>query len=407
MKVLWISHDPVRLSIKTGLSASGFWKEALLNLLVNSSDITIRIASPGKGRRVFENYTFRFPKKKMYHTLPKNTVKDLFWIIRDYKPDLIHVHGTEKPYGLIKKYTDIPVVISLQGFLNECYNSVLGEIPLPLWKKARTLKEFMLMNSFVDIHEQWFQNSKVEKEIVEINKYFIGRTSFDRNFVLKNNSSAWYFNGNELLRDEFYQMEWDIANINRHTIYTSSFSNPLKGFHVLLKATNYLKEEFPDLKIIVPGKLTQWMTHKYLGNSYYRIIKKMIDNYTLKDKITFAGKLDGKQISQIIKNTHIFVLSSFIENSSNALGEAQIIGVPCITSSSCGGIPSLIKNNQNGLFFNKGDSYDLSRKIKRLFLNDKFSIKISENAKIFGKNFHNKNKILEQYMDIYTTLINQ
>jgi len=48
MKILWISHDPVREPKEFGQSSSGFWKEALLKLLIDNSGISIKVAFPGK-----------------------------------------------------------------------------------------------------------------------------------------------------------------------------------------------------------------------------------------------------------------------------------------------------------------------------------------------------------------------
>ena len=48
---------------------SGFWKEALLELLINNfSDITIKVAYPGKKCKstASGNFTFRYPKKRKY-----------------------------------------------------------------------------------------------------------------------------------------------------------------------------------------------------------------------------------------------------------------------------------------------------------------------------------------------------
>ena len=41
--------------------------------------------------------------------------------------------------------------------------------------------------------------------------------------------------------------------------------------------------------------------------------------------------------------SNIYVLPSYIENSPNSLGEAQLLGVPCIAAD-VGGVPDLISN---------------------------------------------------------------
>ena len=43
-------------------------------------------------------------------------------LINEIKPDLIHIHGTENPFGYIIEKTKIPVVISIQGNINVYYH---------------------------------------------------------------------------------------------------------------------------------------------------------------------------------------------------------------------------------------------------------------------------------------------
>jgi len=407
MKILWISHDPVREPNEFGQSSSGFWKEALLKLLIDNSGISIKVAFPGKkcSKTHSGNYTFRFTRKKIYNDLPLRTKNDLLYIINQYKPDLIHVHGTEKPYGLIVKYIKIPVLISLQGFLTESYNSLIANIALPIWKEKKTLKEIIFRNSFINLHSYWFYNAQYERQIVRLNKYFAGRTQFDEEFVLKYNSLAKYFRANETLREDFYDCGWNIGQIERHSIYISSFTNPLKGFHILLGAASFLVKEFRNLNILVPGRMTKKMVNQVFGNSYYRILKEMIEDFGLNNNITFLGALNGKEVSKILKKTHVFVLPSFIENSSNALGEAQVVGVPSIVSSECGGTESIIEENVNGLIFKKGNAFDLANKIRKIFLTDNLAMQLSENSKQFGFKFHNRETIKKQYYSIYKTII--
>ncbi len=405
IRILWVSHDPVRNSVENIKSNSGFWKESLLFLLNNNPKFEIRVAFPGK-KPTKQNYTFRLPNKRVYSDLPSITRRDLLWIVKDFNPSLIHIHGTEKPYGLIKNYIITPIVISLQGFLSKSFSAVLGEIPLSIWEKKKTLKEIVFGNDFLNMHKTWYYNSFFEKKITSINKNFIGRTDFDKDFLLEYNPDANYFFGNELLRQDFFEKNWNIKNINRYSIYTSSFTNPLKGFHILLDAVFLLKKEFPEIKIVVPGIFSKRMFSRFLGNSYFRIIKEKINQYNLSENISFLGSLNGEQISNILFKTHVFVLPSFIENSSNALGEAQVVGVPCVVSN-CGGTTSIIKENENGLYFLRGDAFSLANKIRSIFLYDELAIALSKKAKVFGLNFHDKVKIYNQYSTIYQNIVNE
>jgi glycosyltransferase involved in cell wall biosynthesis len=406
MRILWITHDPIRTDAEKAHSSSGFWKEALFEALKIHTKIELIAACPGNRKEKVNasSYFFRYSNPKLFHQLPSKTKEDLLWIINSCKPDLIHVHGTELPYGFIKNETTVPVVISLQGFLSECCQSVLGDIPLPIWEKHKTLKEFVLKNSFLDMHRQWFLNAECEVNIIKQNKFFLGRTAFDRNVVLKHNPGAGYFQANELLRAEFYDTVWNIDNSVPYSLFTSSFSNPLKGFHFLLEAVSYLKEEFPSVSIQVPGYLSEKNSSRITGSSYAGIIKSLIEKYNLKNHVQFLGKLNGLQMAAQLQKTHAFILPSLIENSSNALGEAQVMGLPCITSPG-GGTKSIIKNEVNGLFFERADAYDLAQKIRKIFLTRDLAVQLSEGAKKAGSAFHNKEIIINQYSEAYKKIV--
>jgi glycosyltransferase involved in cell wall biosynthesis len=406
LRILWISHDPIRSHLSENGSASGFWKEALLDLLSSHTHYQIFIASPGRQlkRTEHHHFSFRYKNKPRQHDLPKNTVSDLLWIIHSCRPQLIHIHGTEQPYGLIKSYTQIPVVISLQGFLSLCYPHVTGGILSAVWDQYITIKEFILKTGFSDLSNTWKYNALIEQRQIRLNQHFIGRTDFDYNFVNEINPTATYYNGNELLRSAFYIHKWNITKIKRYRIYTSSFTNPLKGFHILLNAIPYLMGAFPTIEIVVPGYLTSGMTHPIWGNGYYRLLSDLIHKYNLYDVVSFKGRLNDHDICQILCSSHVFVLSSFIENSSNALGEAQLIGLPSVVTPT-GGTTSLIEHRKNGLFFEPGNEQSLADQLANLFQDDELANHLSEAAVQFASPFYNPDLIHQQYSSIYSKII--
>ncbi|MBU6158236.1 MAG: glycosyltransferase [Bacteroidetes bacterium] len=406
MRVLWISHDPVRSHISDNVSSSGFWKEALLTHLSTHSHYQIFVASPGKQLQRSEHhyFSFRFPNHLRYHDLPKKTIADLLWIIQCCRPQLIHIHGTEQPYGIIKSYTTVPVVISLQGFLSVCYPHITGGILSTVWSQFITIKEHFRKTTFPDLSEVWKFNALIEQKQIRLNNHFIGRTKFDHDFVKEINPAASYYQGNELLRSSFYFHKWQISKIRRYRIYTSSFTNPLKGFHVLLNALPYLIKTYPEIEIVVPGQLTPRMIHPVWGNGYYRMIANIIHKHNLYENISFKGRLSDTDICQILCSANVFVLSSFMENSSNALGEAQRIGVPCIVAPT-GGTTSLIENGKNGLFFEPGNDQSLADQLAVLFQDDHLANQLSAAALEFAASFYNPDLIQQQYTSIYSKII--
>ena len=75
----------------------------------------------------------------------------------------------------------------------------------------------------------------------------------------------------------------------------------------------------------------------------------MIEKMGLVGKITFTGNLNAEQMKQEYLRANVFVCPSSIENSPNSLGEAQILGTPCVASY-VGGVMDMMKGNENNLY---------------------------------------------------------
>jgi len=100
------------------------------------------------------------------------------------------------------------------------------------------------------------------------------------------------------------------------------------------------------------------------------------------------------------KSNHIFVLSSYIENSPNSLGESMLLGCPTICSF-VGGTSSIVKDEESTLFFQSGDSVMLANKIDRVFSDDSLAMKLSINAKKIAIKRHDLKNGALQYYNIY------
>ncbi len=72
------------------------------------------------------------------------------------------------------------------------------------------------------------------------------------------------------------------------------------------------------------------------------------------EHLRMTGGLNQKEVKEYIKNTDLFVLSSFAEGLPVVLMEALLSGLPCITTS-IAGIPELIRHQKDGLLVPTGD----------------------------------------------------
>ncbi len=422
MRVLWITYDLFNSidSLVIGKPTFGRpWVESLFSHIKNIPELTIAIATPvenSTNQKLTLNdscyYIFEKKSNEKYSKISSKMRDGYMSILEDFKPDLIHIHGTEINLGLLKQYTNnnIPIVCSIQGIIPPCFDYLKLSIANVKYRRFKSLKNIIGRGGIDGALRKWKKYIPVEKEIFRSNFYFIGRTDWDKSYVSIYNPNAMYFTGEEILRKEFYNTNWNIDTCNRHSIFISSSAYALKGFHVLLKAVGILKKKYPNIKVISPLSSLRNDRSKVVdflfSEDYNRFLKKEIDRLDLSEHIILKGHLSAEQMANEYKNAHVFALPSFLENSPNSLGEAMIIGTPSIVSLT-GGVPSLINNEIDALSFPINDHIMLAYQIDRIFSNDDLALNLSNNAKVVSSKRYNVESVVKQYSNIYKAIISK
>lgn len=133
-----------------------------------------------------------------------------------------------------------------------------------------------------------------------------------------------------------------IVNIERkqsiNKIVTAGRLEEQKNQILLIEAFKEIAIKYPDYRLYIYGEGS-------LRNYLCKKIKKL----NLEEKVFLPGKTDN--IYELISDAKIFVLPSKYEGLSNALLEAMVMGIPCI-STKVSGIEEIINNDENGLLVN-------------------------------------------------------
>ena len=365
MKVLWITNIIFpealgKLSGDTEFKSSGGWMLGLADAIVSTGKVELIVASVSP---VVVNLTKLIGKNITYYVLPlgKGNTKENqeyrhFWkqIYNEVKPEIVHIHGTECSHGLayMHEIGVDNVVVSIQGLLSSCAEYYRAGLSLYDIYSNLTPRD-ILKGSILADQRKFKERSIYESKILNSAKYFIGRTSWDREISTTINPTAQYFFCNEILRDEFYCDDiWKYENCSQFTIFISQAGYPLKGFHQVLKAMPMILSKFPKTTIRVAGpNITKCESlNDFIHfTGYGRYLKRLLKKLELEQKVVFLGSLSGLEMKQEYLNCNIFVCPSSIENSPNSLAEAQILGVPCLASS-VGGIPDMMKGNESTLY---------------------------------------------------------
>ena len=417
MRVLWITNAIFPAPGKSlGLSYSisgGGWILALAKQLISIPQIKIAIATVYGGKDIksleIENiryYLLPVKSKTDYHKSLESAWQN---ICREFKPDLIHIHGTEYPHGLacMRSCPELNYVISIQGLIGPYSRYFLAGIKPWEIVKHITLRDLIKIDSLFQANRKFRSRGIFEKEYILRSNNIIGRTSWDYAHAKTINPSINYHFCNETLRDSFYNStKWNVNGKNDYSIFLSQAAEPLKGLHQVLKAIALLKTEFPEIKLRISGPNILRNTsifEKIKRGGYGAYIQNLINKFNLNEQVSFVGPLREEQMVSEYRNAHVFICPSSIENSPNSLGEAQLIGVPTI-SAYVGGIPDMVYHGESGLLYRFEEVEMLAEYIRKVFTNDEMANKLSKNGIQAAEIRHNRQINRDQTINIYNSI---
>jgi glycosyltransferase involved in cell wall biosynthesis len=243
-----------------------------------------------------------------------------------------------------------------------------------------------------------------EQEVAALKKirHVIGRTSWDKACAMEIRPDVTYHFCNETLRQPFYEGQWDYSRCKKHHIFAPSCVYPIKGFHYLLEAIAMVQREYPDVTVSVPGK--SFLEVSPLRRSgYQKYLADLTAKYGLADRITFLGKCSAEEMKAAFLEANAFVLPSTIENSPNSLGEAMLLGVPCITAD-VGGVKDLLQHGEEGFIYQSTAPYMLAYHIRQVFAMEDAAEAMGRKAHAHAGQTHNPEKNLRDLLAIYGEL---
>lgn len=158
----------------------------------------------------------------------------------------------------------------------------------------------------------------------------------------------------------------------------ASATNPNKIVNVarLSKQKNQklLIDAFKEVSISHPSAFLEIYGE---GNEEKKILKQ-IEKLNLTNKVFLKGV--EKNIHESIKDSAIFCLTSNYEGLSNAMLEAMMMGIPCV-STNCLGAEDYIEDGKNGYIVSLNDKNSLVARINELLTDTKKREQFSINAR--------------------------
>lgn len=344
-------------------------------------------------------------------------------ITDDFQPDVIHCYGTEYPHTLAmcRAYPDKKkILISIQGLCAVYADTYFANLPEKIINKV-TFRDFLKKDSLKEQQAKYVKRGVTEIEAVKLTGNVAGRTEWDKFYTSRWNPDSRYYHLNETLRSCFYESRWSNEKACPHRIFLSQGNYPIKGLHYMLLALPRIREKYEDVKVYVAGdsiiRYETWKD-KIKISAYGKYLRSLIRKYGLEKQVVFLGQLTGEQMKEQYLKSALFVCPSTIENSPNSLGEAMLLGMPCV-SADVGGVRSIFTDGEDGILYpgfclEKADKEDalaenaraLAEAVISMWENPAKQAEFCENAAAHAARTHDREENYRRMIEIYADIKN-
>ena len=134
-------------------------------------------------------------------------------------------------------------------------------------------------------------------------------------------------------------------------------------------------------------------------------VEEVIKENKLEKRVKLLGFLNKDEMKETVRKCKFVVVPSiWYENCPYSVIETLCTGKPVI-GANIGGIPELVKDNENGFIYKYDDVDALAEKMKTLFEDDKLVKKFSKQAKEIAKEQYSKENYYKKIMKIYDKVL--
>ncbi len=288
---------------------------------------------------------------------------------RKNKYDIIHVHSAHAlSIGILAKYfNSAPKLIGVR------------RVDFPIRKNLFSRLKY---------------NSNKISKIVAISDFIktvLVQDGIDKNKIVTIRSGADTRKHDNVFPEIDFRNEYGIGKDDIILGTVAAFAGH-KDYPNLLNAFKLVNEKIQNTKLICVG-----------DGPLFEEIKNLANELKISNNVIFLGF--RQDIGKLLKAFDIFILASKKEGLGTSLIDALSVGLP-IVATNTGGIPELIKHNENGILVEAKNYYSLSAEIIKLIGDVNKQNDLSRAAKESAKNYSIEATV-EKNINLYKELLGQ
>lgn len=368
------------------------------------------------------------------HEYHSGLEKSMERICEDFRPEVIHCFGTEYPHtlALCRAYPHRErILISIQGLCAVYANAYLANLPEDVVKTV-TFRDRIKGDSILQQQEKFRKRGEHEIEAIRLAGNVSGRTAWDRHYTREWNPNAHYYAMNETLRSNFYEGQWEKEKCLPYSIFLSQGDYPIKGLHYMLLALPLIQKQYPRARVYVAGNSVvkyHTLQERIKISAYGKYLRSIIRHQGIEEAVVFLGPMNAQQMKEQYLRSNLFLCCSAIENSPNSLGEAMLLGMPCI-SAKMGGVESIFTDGEDGIIYpgfkSPENSFDnicdsksaqegslennvkyLADAVIRMWSNEEKMLWYCQNARNHAQKTHNREANYHRMTEIYAKIVGE
>ena len=391
------------------------WVDALLEVLAEEKEIKMGLAFQCQnadlksyqklGLHYFPVSTeLSSPIKKWWYKYSEaihipNEEKKFKAILAEFRPDIICVFGTEFSFANIARYTQVPVVLHIQSlvsaYLEHWYSPPVTE---KLVKKYCNKWLYLKGAGVLHAYNRFVKQGKRELTFFNTIGYFMGRTAWDKNELLKRASHATYFHIEEVMRPVFYTKVFQVRQ-KAARIFTAINPNVYKGI-------DFIFEICKELELRGSTNLEWRIAGISKNDEVIKIARAAAAFLPTTLQPVFLGSCSAAQLVEELNAADCYVHVSAIENSSNSICEAMLMGLPVIALAT-GGTATIIEHGRTGILVETRKASVFSAEVLTLLENFERRVELSNNAQKKARQRHDRKQIAVNIKDVFTKIISK